>query len=324
VSSVPKLIIALLATANLIALGALVLKHYPSAMNTPAQGVSNSQRLPLIDLRNDQGAIVNTKSFAGSTLFVQFINPYIEAQINSFLRVYGSQPSGDRSVSWLLVTEDVKALRERLAVGIEHVTVVGSGYQELKSQFGAPSCCESWVIFDPKGNRRASGKYDETGASDSLSRVLAGEKSVSQELTLEKIKSLCVKENLAQFSEQAASAPSQRTVVAMISTLCTSCGDGKLIDILSDKAKIDKKNAYFALVPDSFDQVAIDNLKTNLDLPFPVLKASRNFSQEWLSLNDQIGEKHVNGTILVVSNGKVEKIVNGIGDTRRLLTEIGE
>jgi hypothetical protein len=105
-----RFIIGILLAVNLF-VGSFVFARRYSSASMPISPPGNDS-LPMLELQDDSGNEFNTKQFIGSPLFVQFINPYVDAQIASLVKTRRNHP--ERPVSWLLITKDARELRKHL------------------------------------------------------------------------------------------------------------------------------------------------------------------------------------------------------------------
>ncbi|HEX8183980.1 MAG TPA: hypothetical protein VF747_04495, partial [Blastocatellia bacterium] len=273
-----RFIIALLVAANLIVIGYLFSFRQRSSSAADTVAINKPHSLPLLKLSDDGGKEFDTRMFMGTPLFVLFINPHVQAQVDAYLRVRNQQFK--RPVSWLLISSDAGALRSRLPRGNNDV-IVGNEYDRLRELFGVPKCCEEWLVFDATGAFKDSGKYDEDRAAGGLKHLVDGEKAYSTDLLLQTLNSTDGKNLLKQAHTRAARSRSGKAVVALFSTACTGCPDDNLIDLLRTQSQKNPDIAFLTLLPDTFTQSDLDSFKTNLEIPFPVELANSELSRQW-------------------------------------------
>ena len=311
-------ILALLLIANL-ALAGYLIKNYHAGKATASRGSTEQpNRLPLLELQNDAGQTVSTKNFAGSTLFVQFVNPYVDEHIKSVARVYENRPK--RAVSWLLITKDARRLRAQLPTGLGDAVVVEEGYDVLRKAFNVPDCCEKWLIYDSSGEFKESGYYNQDDTSALLRRFADGKEALSPRLLAEAIGS--VQGGLiVQVRARTMRSASKRAVIVMFSSACSACPTGQLITLLNKHAKLNKEIEYLALLPDTFTPVDVNNFRVNMDISFAVGIADKELSRRWLSLIHQYGEKAVNGAVIVLDRGELSA-VHGLYETNQRLVAL--
>ena len=313
--------IALLIVANLSLASYVLARRYIFAASELVP-VAQSKTLPLVELQDENGRKFRTDRFIGAPLFVQFVNPSVEAQLVSVQRVREQRPT--KSISWLLITANAHELRAKLPQGSDDIVIVQEDYQALRQLFSIPRWREHWVIFDEGGKYRDSGSYDTGDAVTRLRSVVDNEPVFSLELLTRTVNSLSEKGQLSQFHDKAAHSPSGKAVVGMFSMACTGCPDGSLIAILNKYAALDRKNKYLIVLPNTFTKVELKTFTTNLELSIPVVLASPEFTREWLALNEQYGEKAVNGSVFIVDKEKVVSVVNGLNETKSLLKTLSE
>jgi hypothetical protein len=321
-----RALIIFLVVANLT-LGTiwLLAGHYKYAGRKVPVSLSQSLTLPSVDLIDDRGRTFNITTLKGKPLFVQFINPLVEAQVTSFEQVFNKANGSAeylRPLLWLIVTNDAAKLRSRLTVESKDVVIVEHGYVKLRELFSVPSCCEYWFIFDERGILRQNGSYDSGDASSYLTEVATGRKRFSIDLLLSSIREMNSKGYFSDLHRKASQSKAREVVIAMFSSVCTGCADGELVDVLNHHARNNVKVSYLALVPNTFSRTDLINFKTNLDIPFVVERANKRLSQEWAALASQYGAKRANGIVFVISKGEVVSLVQGIKETEDLLNRL--
>lgn len=317
-----RLLIGLLIAANLVA-GAIVFsRSYLSGSITNPVSVAQSQKLPLINLQDDYGQTFSTSRFAGVPLFVQFVNAHVERQIASIAYVRANRPK--RPLSWLLITNDAHKLRAKLPRDSEDIVIVDGDYDHLRDLFSVPKCCEKWLIFDESGKLKSSGSYDTGDVVGNLRSVVDGEQPYSPALFAAVLNSMNQKRELVNLHAKAARSPSGKAIIVIFSKVCTGCSEKSLLDMVKKYAKQQTKITYIALLPNTFNQTDLKNFKTNLEIHFPVELAGQALSEAWMHLNEQYGENKINGTVVLLSNGQIPSVVNGLSETEYLLRGLGE
>ncbi len=311
-----RLLIGLLLGANLVVAGYFITSRQDS--KTQAEPVTHKkpQRLPSLKLLDDGGREFDTEKLTGNTVFVQFINPHIPAQVDSYTRIRAQHRK--QPVSWLLISKDAGVLRRQLPPGNDDF-IVENRYDELRDLFGVQKCCEEWLIFDKTGTLKDTGKYDEDVTGSRLKRLMDDEAPYSTNVLFESLVSVNSKGGLKQAHTNAARSRSGKAVVVLFSNACTGCSEDYLIDILRTSAMNSPELGFLALLPNTFTRTDLDIFKTNLEIPFAVELAGEDLSREWLLINDKYGWKSVNGTVLVVGGGKIISLVNGLQETKDLL-----
>lgn len=127
-----RVLIVILVLAN-FAIGIYFFTGCSNMEAAPLVSAKQSQQLPAIELRDEYGTTFSTKKFLGKPLFVQFVNPLIDAQVASYLRV--RDQFANPTLSWLVVTKDAKEMRRRLPNNNQD-TLVEEGYEALTEIFG--------------------------------------------------------------------------------------------------------------------------------------------------------------------------------------------
>lgn len=316
-----RLFIGVLVLINVSLAGYVVAHRYIFA-KPKLVPVAQSHMLPPVELRDEKGRVFHTDRFIGSPLFVQFINPHVEAEISSFLTVRNNRPK--KSISWMLLTANAQELRRRLPSDSDDVVIVEEDYQALRNLFSISRSREHWVIFDESGKYRSSGGYDTGDAANQLRNVADNEPIYSTKILSQMLNLMSEEGQLSQFHASAAHSASGKALVAMFSAACTACPDGSLVDILNNHAAQDRKNSYLIILPSTFTKGDLKNFETNLEVSIPVHLANADFTRQWFALNRQYGERAVNGSVFVVDKEKVVAVVSGLKETKRLLKELTE
>jgi len=316
-----RLVISVLILVNLSFVGYLAARRYVFA-KPKLLPVAESHVLPLVEFRDEKGRVLRTELFIGSPLFVQFVNPRVEAQLVSFLNVRNNRPK--KLISWMLLTANAHELRRRLPHDSDDIVIVEENYEALCKLFSIAKTREHWVIFDESGKYRSSGSYDTGDAAIQLKNVVDNDPIYSTETLWQMLTLMNEKGQLIQFRAIAAHSSSGKALVGMFSTACTTCPDGSLVDLLNNYAAQDLKNSYLIILPSTFTKRDLKNFETNLEISIPVQLANPDFTRQWFALNEQYGEKAVNGSVFVVDKEKVVSVVSGLKDTERLLKELME
>lgn len=317
-----RALIIILVIANVVMAGYVIGRNFRLRYTHDPVPVAESNNLPLIQLVDDNDRRINTSTLIGSPLFVQFVNPYIEAQIGSFLQVRENPPQ--TKVSWLLFTTNAKHLRSQLPKDSNDIVVVEKNYQEVRNLFSVPGPFEYWMIFDEAGSLRYSGRYDSGQALSCLRHVADGDPMFSPAALADAFRAMHESGVLAQLHARATRSASEKLVVGLFSGACTGCSDSSQVALLDSASQMDRRNSYLILLPSTFTRGEVKNFKTNLGLRIAVDGADIRFTQEWQALNQRYGGKQVNGTVLLIDNEKIVSVVNGVGETKRLLRGLRE
>lgn len=167
----------------------------------------------------------------------------------------------------------------------------------------------------------AAGRYYELKAQYERGGAAAPAGS-PQERFLSSLQALDDRGQFERLHEAARLTASGKAVVALFSSVCTSCASGRLMYLLNEHAGRNQDVAYFALVPDTFTAGDISNLRTNLNVSFPVEAAGPALSREWQSLREQYGEGPVNAVVLVIGSEGIDSLAQGANEADTLLEEL--
>lgn len=120
----------------------------------------------------------------------------------------------------------------------------------------------------------------------------------------------------AEMLDLAAKSHSGKAVLVMLASASTSCSTGKLVDVLNAHAGKTQNNLLI-LLPNSYSQTDIDNFRINLEVPYPVERATESLSNHWLSLAKKYA---VTGVVLLIDNGEISVLQDITEVDRRLLS----
>lgn len=299
-------IITALIVANLT-FGAYVLYQQNTLRATfDSSSAAPDSVLPIVELRDDRGRSFSTGQFLGTNLFVQFVNPQVDAQIDSVIDVLTNPPS--RPVSWLLFTNDAPELRRRLSAVQSDAVIVDDGYLGLRRIFNVPQCCETRSLFDEKGDLKYRGYYfDSDGVVVRLRNLVDGKQAYSPALMLDALNSL-PEGYFVRVRNKTLRSHSGKAVVAVFSSVNATCPSGITIGRLNDYARRYGGVEFLALLPNTHSELDVKNLKANLDIPFSVERADEALSGKLMSLVEKYGEKTVNGAVVVIERGAISLV----------------
>lgn len=315
-----RFIILTLIIANITLGGYIVSRRYVSKSVPAHSQIQHFQALPIVELRDDRGLVLNTKRFIGAPLFIQFIKSQVPAQIDSVRYILTNRPK--QPFSWLLITNDAGRLRSYIPNMPNDVVVVDSGYNNLRQLFNVPECCEIWFVLDSESVVRDRGYYSDGGIANRLSSVVAGEQQYSPSLFLTAINSI-PGSAIAQVQSKTRYSASGKAVILMASSVCTGCPSGELIDILNAYAKQRNGIDCVALLPNTYTQADISNFKANLGISFLVRTADEKLSRQWMALVEKYGEAAVNNSVILVDKGTIS-LVQGLSELKHRLTDFAK
>ncbi len=153
-------------------------------------------------------------------------------------------------------------------------------------------------------------------------RSSTGAASYSPNIFVGVLNSMDERGELKNIHDLAGHSSSGRAVVVFFSSVSTSCPSGKLLSILKNSAEQGQQVGYTILLPGTFSQSDVLNLKTNLRVSIPVELADPLVTREWLTLDQRYGAEVVNGTVILVDDKKVLSVVQGIEETTTFLEEL--
>ena len=297
--------IGFLIVANVVCLGVFAARKLstlsPSKKTAPPPvSTSGLPRLPKLELKDDRGQEFSTASFFGSPLFVQFVNSNIDAQIVSFTRVREDRLAS--VIYWLVITNDAPRFRSKFQGRQDDLVVVESEDPIVRETFDVPGCCERWLVYDREGALRRTGSYSDYDASAWLRYVANGDEPYHPGQFVAALDSIGA---FSQIRERTRSSESGEAVIAMFSSVCSSCQTGALIGTLNKYAKRNPKIDFLIVLPNTYTRDDVANFQTNLKVVVRVELADDELSRQWLSLKDLYGEREVNGTVLFVEKGEV-------------------
>lgn len=265
------------------------------------------------------GEEVNKSSLLGKKSFVQFIDPSIDVQRKTFMRISPALDNEDYNIIlFIKPTEEYifNDFVEEIHQLLGRIYIINENYLEHKRTFKVPVCCENFNIFDEKGILIAS---DPTQVLYYLSfedylREIKSKKANLTEVAKINLSQMIKRgekiadiDLLSSIESQILETNSKYYVIALFNQICIGCPSGQLIKRL-DKIQRNSKSSLmpYVYLLDNFTEIDLGNLKSHLDLNLPIKIADSKMSNVWRFLIDKHGENQMNNIFCLINeNGEV-------------------
>lgn len=271
-----------------------------------------------MELHADRGEKIDTKRFIGAPLYVQFVNPRVQEQTDLAYAVLSDLPT--QPMTSLLVTANVRELRDRLPAISNNVIIVSDGYAELRKLFNVPECCEITLIFDRAGKLVDRRYYYQGGVIAQLHSIVDGEAAFSPTMIGTTFNSI-TKGQFADIRARSLTSSSGTAVVGLFSAACTVCSSGEMVDAINEQAKHQAGIEFLILLPKTFSSADVSNFKSNLEVRVPIAVADDEVSKIWEPLIAKYGQRNVNGVLLLVNKGNIS-VVTGVDQLKNSLMKV--
>lgn len=311
------LILAVLVCANGALLAYIGLRK--SAASTPLATASNEiERLPAVKVVDDAGRRVDLGGLPGRVRLVQFVNPKIDAQIKTVARIVAAFDPGQ--ISFVLVAKDAGELRARLPRLPPNVLVARDEGSGLRKAFNVPDCCERRFVFDDRGELKYTDYYYEADLRPRLHLLIdtaPGDFAPTLTGALKSIRG----GRFAALREETRGSHSGKALVVLFDSISTSCPSGEVVKSLGRLAAAHQDVPVLAFLPKDYSEADIENLKSNLQVGFPVERADAELAERWAALLDVYGEGRMTGTVVLVDRGEVSWLA-GLEEAEQALSRL--
>lgn len=248
------------------------------------------------------GNKINPSTLKGSNVFIQFINPKLHEQVDLLKKIYFE--FNEQELLIVVFTKDFKILKKEIRYTLGSIFFITSGYEKFKKIFQVPSCCESFYLFDKSGNLVITDfnwKGYEEGIKTQLQSLL---KKIEFSIHYF-IKSGENIRNIDWFDHLWKIIIREKTpnyhVISMFTRICSSCPSGRIINNLKELYKTSNKSAQFlSILSDNFSENDVNNLKINLGIKFPMIKADEKLANKWNKLIKEFRETDLNNIVFLI------------------------
>lgn len=105
---------------------------------------------------------------------------------------------------------------------------------------------------------------------------------------------------IAEIRSRLANRPGRKAVVALFTSVSTSCSSGRLLRQMAQSATENPHAEYLALLPGDYSPQDARNLEKNWKLPFPALLADEELTRVWRELLGKYGEQSLSHSLFVI------------------------
>lgn len=270
-----------------------------------------SAKLPNFDTFDTSGKPIKSDDFNRKILFVQFVNPLDDNDLELLRNVYLYWKN--ENLSFIIITKDITIFQSKFGTDLSKAIVLCKDYDNLKFLFRAPGY-GIYYLYDKEGYLVNSGRNNiEYGKylNVLLNRLIKNKYfSVSNFIRLnENVKNI---NWLRQVSEVVERENRKYYVISLFNLICTGCQSGSIIRNLNSLYFKNGKYVYFlCIVNDQFTEKDIIALKSQLGIEFSVIRADQTLSQKWNSLIQEFSAAELSGIVFISENsGKILRILD--------------
>ncbi|MCP4218622.1 MAG: hypothetical protein GY765_28570 [bacterium] len=274
---------------------------------------------PTFGENDSKGNLVTHADFSGKYVFVQFIDGNSTDDIDLLENVFLNWV--DEGLAIIAIPKDLETLKERVGVQLDEIVVFDHDYKKMQQIFGAPSCCEAFFLYDPQG-RLVKTDFNregyQGGVKSQLDRLIKNEYFKINELITEK-KNIRDFQWLAMCNDIMKKDRKDFYVVSMMTNVCNTCLSGVIIEQLAKwHTTSADRVGVMTVVPASYTDTDIANLKTFLGIDYRLLRADDKFQQEWSNRIEKYRESQLTNILFLVDkDGTVLKVTGNEQDHLR-------
>lgn len=265
--------------------------------------------IPKFITSDNIGYRLDSSSLIGKNVYIQFVDPRSDSQIESLIMVSQEYKAGDFKVL-AIIRETSLIILDRFLSKIheirEYIHIITDNYGQLKQLFCAPACCETFYLFNSQGILITTGftwKLFDRGTLMPFNKLRANPEysiieSVQPGTNINDITWLgCVFKYLEDEQDY------DYHLVAMFSDICIGCLNGLIIDELKKAhTKLSKSISFLIIVPDKYTDNEIVNMKTALKISIKMTRADRPLSEAWTLLIENHDEGIGKNIIFMMDN----------------------
>jgi hypothetical protein len=196
--------------------------------------------------------------------------------------------------------------------------VVQDREAELRKTFNVPACCERRFIFDGRGALQYKDYYYEADLRPRLHLLIdtaPGDFAPALTRALGAVSA----GRFASLREETRHSPSGKAVVVLFDSVSTTCPTGELVKSLGRFAAAHRDLPVVALLPKEYDEADVENLKSNLQVEFPVERADAELAEKWGQMLEVYGEGRMAGAVVLIDRGEVSWLT-GLGEAEQVLS----
>ena len=268
-------------------------------------------RLPDFVSTDITGNKIKSADFKGKYLYVQFIRPIDENNINLFNKVYSNWK--DKDLRFLIIGKRYDQINSNMKIDSTKAIILINDYDKLKSLFNAPEYGTHYLFDTSKLKIFHEKNYIEYENGIKKYLIQAIDKD---NFSISKF----IKENeninnidwFDQLSHVVQKEKHDYYVISMFSSFCYTCAPGLIIEWLKNIHSKSKKSTYvLCILSDKYNESDIAILKSQLRISFPVVIANGLLSQKWNSFINHYSEVELNSIVFIMDNsGHILKVLD--------------
>lgn len=283
----------------------------------PASNLREITALPVFESVDASGNPINSSSFKEKNLYVQFIDSDSIDDVDLIKEVY---------LNWIkegliiiAIPNDTPKFLESSGLYPDEIIVLSSSeYKKMKWTFKAPSCCNSFFLFNTTG-QLVKTEFNQKGYEKEIKKYL-------NQLMKNKIFQVSnyFKENeyikdigwLSLCWQIIKKEKKDYFIVAIFNSICNECLSGAIVHKLVDLYADNRDHLYvLGIIPDDYKDNDIENLENFLNIEFHIERADPEFKKKWDALVSEYSEAELTNILFLVdSEGKLIKSTNNDPD----------
>jgi hypothetical protein len=253
------------------------------------------------------GAQRRTSDYRGNYIYVQFIKQdglQNLLSINRILEIYKKR--NDFKV--IFITEIKEDLKNYFLSEYEEF-IVDKNYDRYIKLFNAPTCCESFYLYDKSGKLIRFSYYY---GNDEIIKTILGRNIDNKRFDIKEYLSLKRGDNknnlIETIKEYLILSNNKYHLIFLTTRICSSCRSGAIIDKINVLYRELKDHPItFVLLLKDHTNKDIDNLKEHFNIKYPVFSAEKETDLLWRELINEYGNGYV--TDIVVLMGRYGNIL---------------
>jgi hypothetical protein len=228
------------------------------------------------------GRTINNNILRNKVSYIQFVNSFDPDDIDLIKKVYFNWK--DENITIIVITNNLENFKSKSGIDIKDIIVINNDYERMKLKFNSPTSQGSYYLFSASGKtvsaERNNVRY-ERGIKIFLNRLIKNKYfSISDFVkTDENIKNTKWFGQVAKILEKE---DKNFFLISMFTSICDTCPEGSIINYLN-KIHSDSQDSVYVLsiLNQNFNKHDIENLKSQLNIGFPIITADLELSQKW-------------------------------------------
>lgn len=257
--------------------------------------VIEAAMIPRVSLVDIFGIPIETWEYIGRHILVMFID-YKKTNEHDALKGIIDEYGNRSDIVTIAFVSNFPQKDRGMPIRKSNVFIIEVNYAAAREQFKVPVCCNMFYLYDLSGHMIYSGNF----SSDRLTNVMRRELDKSEFQIASAVKN---GENihsmswLSQISQIIDQDKAELYLVTFLRSICTTCESGHLL--ANGEAENSQQAKHILVVPPSFTNNDVLNLKTNLNIRGVICIADDALNAEWNRLAAEYGIKSVSALQLL-------------------------